>query len=179
MAKYHPDSEFLGIDISANSIKVARELAAKLELKNVNFECMNAFEVQNTYRNYFDMVISVRSLHEMFEEIFESRYWSLRDFENNNTFEKQSEDLTKITNTLVEDGGKLVTFERLPRDGNVASFIKLLNSTGLCLNESVSNLISFQEVGELEQMPVLVFEKKTSSIYSSEDLLRIMWLVVK
>lgn len=174
LAKHYPDSEFLGIDISANSIKVARELATKLELKNVTFECINAFEVQNTYGNYFDMVISVRSLHEMFEEISDSRYWSLKDFENNTTFAKKSEELSKITNTLVEAGGRLVTFERLPRDVNVASFIKLLNSTGLCLNESVSHLISFQEVGELEQMPLLVFEKKTSSIYSGEDLLRIM-----
>ena len=174
LAKYHPDSEFLGIDISANSIKVARELAAKLELKNITFECMNAFEVQNIYSNYFDMVISVRSLHEMFEDVFAQRYWSLRDFESNNFFEKQSEDLIKITNTLVEYGGKLVTFERLPSDVNVASFIKLLNSTGLCLNETASNLISFQEVGEQEQMPVLVFEKKTSSKYSSEDMLRVM-----
>lgn len=173
LAKYYPNSELLGIDISANSIKAARELAAKLELKNVTFECMNAFEVENTYSNYFDMAISVRSLHEMFGGINESRYWSLRDFQNNNTFKKQSEDLRKITNTLIEDGGKLVTFERLPSDVSVASFIKLLNSTGLCLNKDVSNLISFQEVGDLEQMPALVFEKKTSSIYSGEDLLSI------
>ena len=177
LAKYYPDSEFLGIDLSENSIQVARELAIKLGLKNVTFQRMNAFEVHNAYSNYFDMVISVRSLHEILGGFTALRSWSIQDLENNKIVKEQIGELAKILNALVT-GGQLVAFERLLSDVDVASFIKMLNLSGLRLNESISSMIPFHEVGDQETMPVLVFEKKADTIYA-DDLQRAICNICK
>lgn len=170
LAKHYPDSEFLGIDLTENGIKAAQELAIKLDLKNVTFQRMSAFEVHDTYSNYFNMIISVRSLHEILDGFTKIRFWSIKDFESNISITEQIGEMTKILNALAP-GGQLVAFERLHCDADIASFIKMLNLSGLSVNEYFSSMISFQEVGKELTMPAIVFEKSPDAIYSTGDIL--------
>jgi len=64
VAKYYKQSNFLGIDFSNNSIKFAKQLAKKNEVKNIKFRKANLLEKINS-QNKFDVILSMGVLHHL------------------------------------------------------------------------------------------------------------------
>ncbi|USH00620.1 class I SAM-dependent methyltransferase [Thermococcus argininiproducens] len=62
IAKFNPDLEIIGIDISKTMIKLAKKNAEKAGVNNVTFEVMSAYKLR-FLEEQFDLVTSIGALH--------------------------------------------------------------------------------------------------------------------
>lgn len=166
----YPEAQVLGIDIGGNSIKCAKELAEKLALKNVKFEQVDIKKLSKVCKDTrFDIMSSVRSLMEIYNLHNDIRVWSLKEANEINVIKKQIFAINKLSEYL-EDNGLLITFERLACSEEQVYFNNLFNKAGLVLNEEISSMIAFHELGDNQKMPLFIYTKG-KAINSSYDII--------
>lgn len=166
----YPEAEVLGIDIGGNSIKCAKELAEKLELKNVKFEQVDIKKLNKVCKDEkFDFISSVRSLKEIFNLPYDMRVWNLKEADDFQVVKKQIFSISKLSEYLADDG-LLITFERLASFEEQVYFNNLFNKAGLVLNKDMSFKIHFHELGNKQIMPLFVY-KKGEATETSYDLI--------
>jgi SAM-dependent methyltransferase len=147
-----PDSEVIGIDIKENGIRCAQSLAKKLNLTNVSFFKMDFRNILEHFsRNTFDLITSLRSLHEILGEFpVKSEDW----FADNDRFI-----LLNLVQILLKDElSEFISCERLSGENSISMWISLLKQAGLFVAES--HFIDFHEIGQEQQMPVLVINQQ-------------------
>jgi tRNA G46 methylase TrmB len=160
-ARLFPEAEVVGIDLQENSIKCANELATKLGLSNVKFLLADFKKIHDYFpNNSFDLITSLRSFHEIiggFSEI--PRHWSIPELLENE-YGYNAKDLLKLVQKLLrDDKSEFITCERLPWINAIVLWAKELKNSGLFINWTDSQYIKFHEVGDEQQMPVLVTNK--------------------
>lgn len=64
-ARYHPDTEFVGVDLSAGMLDAARAQAADLGLRNVSFRQMDITDLSAIKQGEFQAVTSTMALHHL------------------------------------------------------------------------------------------------------------------
>lgn len=167
-----PEAEVIGIDINENAIKCANELKDKLMLKNISFIKMDINEIDSYFNGgYFDIISSVRTLHEIIERPETLRYWSLKDvrYEFN---EEHIKLLSKISRLLKQSAGQLITWERLVYIEQCMWWVELLQNAGLCVDWDKSEHIKFHEVGDAQVMPLLVATNSCIDKSSRDDVVK-------
>lgn len=155
----YPEAEILGVDISGNAIKCAKELAEKLGLTNVRFEQVDIKKLNRVCKDKkFDIITSVRSIKEVFNLPYDIRVWSLTEADNFPIVKKHIISITKLSEYL-DENGIIITFERLTSSVEYIYFNNLFNKAGLTLNEDMSCKIHFHELGDKQIMPFFVYQK--------------------
>jgi SAM-dependent methyltransferase len=159
-----PESDVVGIDIQENAVKCANELAAKLKLSNVTFVKMDFKNVQNHFeKNSFDLITSLRTFHEMVRDFSMEVDYLMKDndIKTNLIIKKE---LNRIKDLLMHDTSEFITCERISGFDSITSWIQTMEKAGLHVHFNKSNFIEFHEIGQEQQMPVLVSTKQKSGL---------------
>ena len=165
-----PKTEVIGIDRSEAGIHCAVELAKRLNLSNVKFKKVDFNNVEEFFGNKcFDIVTSVRSIHEIMGTIPVPIYWSLEDYLGNNQIMSDYKYIEIINNVLREDG-EYISAERIENPAAVGQWANLLAVANLHLKWECSDFIEFHEMGKDKKMPVIVATKSDTGIKTIEGI---------
>ncbi|WKA53175.1 methyltransferase domain-containing protein [Planococcus shixiaomingii] len=161
-AYIYPEAEVIGVDKSEAGIQCAKQLAMKLGLTNIDFQQADFHKLNEIFPfEYFDFVISVRTLHEVMRSIPVPIYWSYEDVLNNRPLHMDTYYM-KVIERLITKDGEYFSTERLENPAAVGQWAKLLKDADLQLDWSTTNFINFHENGKPNKMPVIVANKKES-----------------
>ncbi|WP_251551152.1 class I SAM-dependent methyltransferase [Neobacillus muris] len=158
-ATHFPDAEIVGIDREANSIHCAKQLAMQLEVDNVRFLQMDFSELKQGFSsNSFDLIISVRTFHEIMGPILISRYWSLTEYLKGNPTYGDRKYLQIVDHLLSEDGTYL-SCERLENPADLGKWANALHEANLNVGWDESEIIEYQELGIHKRSPIILATK--------------------
>ena len=141
LAKAIPESTILSIDDGTNAIKVAKELAEKLGLANISFECINVKNVKGEY----DTVFSSRTLHENLTEKEEKQLAPLKERCLEAT--KSFSDYLEVLKSHIRNGGNLIAIERMADEAARIGYKIALNDLGLAVNKANFEIMECEIIG--------------------------------
>ncbi|WP_423797992.1 methyltransferase domain-containing protein [Neobacillus sp. SAB-20_R2A] len=169
-AQLFPDTEIVGVDQSENGIQCARQLAKQLGLSNVSFYQIGFMELLDHFSKHsFDMIISVRSFHEIMGPIFIQNYWSLPDhLKEKPTFGDSW--YLQIVDFFLTPNGTYLSCERLESPADVGKWANLLKEANLHVQWSDSEIIDYYEFRTKKQSPVIVATKKETGLSTLEGM---------
>lgn len=158
LAVLYPEAEVVGLDIQPKAIECAEELASKLGLSNVAFLNIDLNNVCDYFdENSFDLIVSLRSLHEVFNLEELPRYWSTEQLlEMDFTAERNSILLSLSTILKSNSSSEFITCEKLAFMGAIALWTKMLSSNGFTIKWNEAEYINFHELGEQQKMPIFI-----------------------
>lgn len=160
VANLYPNSEIIGVDKCKKGIKCAEEIAKKLGVKNVKFEAVDAKKVDKFFKEEkFDLVISNRSILEITNLPKLKSFWSIDEVENSIVVANSVLKFFKSVEKVMTNDAKLITFERLDGLEEILNFIKSMHASGLYVDIDSMCKIQFNELNDVEQMPLIVFDK--------------------
>ncbi|WP_462413214.1 methyltransferase domain-containing protein [Neobacillus sp. Marseille-QA0830] len=169
-ATHFPDAEIIGIDQEKNGIRCAEQLASQLELNNISFFKMDFAELQEYFlEDSFDLIISVRTFHEIMGPVLISKYWSLAEYLKGAPMYGDRTYMQIVENLLTEDGAYL-SCERLENPGDLGKWANLLHEADLNVQWDQSDIIDFQELGKNKRSPVIFATKKETGIATIDGL---------
>lgn len=167
LAQLYPEAEVVGIDPCQTSVTCAQALAQKLNLDHVSFIRSTLVEAASSLRDRFDMVVSVRTFHEILGSPPEQKVWALNEIEVG-----PSEDdlqLRSLAELLRDEQSQFISWERLAYSMDYVWWVKKLQRAGLEVDWEASELIRFHEVGDVNKMPVFVMRKRPSLDVNAPD----------
>lgn len=169
-AQLFPDAEIVGVDQSENGIQCARQLAKQLGLSNVSFYQIGFMELLDHFSKHsFDMIISVRSFHEIMGPIFIQNYWSLPDhLKEKPTFGDSW--YLQIVDFFLTPNGTYLSCERLESPADVGKWANLLKEANLHVQWSDSEIIDYYDFRTKKQSPVIVATKKETGLSTLEGM---------
>lgn len=158
LAVLYPEAEVFGVDIQSKAIECATELALQLELPNVSFLKADIKDINNYFdENSFDLIVSLRSFHEVFNLEELPRYWSTEEMLEMDFTSKKSSALGALSAILKKNSAsELITCERLAFMGAIALWTKMLSSNGFNMKWEQAEYMHFHELGEQQKMPILI-----------------------
>ena len=160
IAKLYPNSEIIGVDKCKKGIKCAEEIAKKLGVENVKFEVVDAKKVDKFFKEEkFDLVLSNRSMLEITNLPKLKSFWSIDEVENSIVVANSVLKFFKSVEKVMTHDAKLITFERLDGLEEILNFIKSMHASGLYADIDAMCKIQFNELNDVEQMPLIVFDK--------------------
>ena len=128
IARVLPEAEVTAIDRCEASISIAKALAEKLKVNNIQFRYVSDLcEVKEQY----DTVFSSRTMHENLdkENLIEDYTRLLR--EQGKSYMKATEAYAKMMVSLVADDGNFISIERTGRNPLYLGWLLALNAYGL------------------------------------------------
>lgn len=144
LASSLPDCSILSIDRNATSAVVARQLADRLGLLNIEFIGEDIDSLSTGYK--FDTVFSMRTIH---ENVDYSGYPTYARFsEKGDFYGKRLRSYAEGLAALVKDGGTLVSIERGGRPELLLGWMFALNSAGMHISSDRMEEITASELGE-------------------------------
>lgn len=163
-----PQAEVIGIDKNISGIECARQLADKLGLQNISFHVYD-FAIMDRYydEGSFDMLISVRSFHEIIGHGSFGPYWTLSDVFDEIKDQEPIEVLKQV-HYLLNDNGIFIAWERFWYE-DVLRFIENMKKAGLYIVDDLSCIMDYHELGEPQRMPLFVFSKRKNDKSSLES----------
>ena len=160
IANLYPNSEIIGVDKCKKGIKCAEEIAQKLGVENVKFEVVDAKKVDKFFKEEkFDLVISNRSMLEITNLPKLKSFWSIDEVENSIVVANSVLKFFNSVEKVMTHDAKLITFERLDGLEEILNFIKSMHASGLYADIDYMCKIQFNELNDVEQMPLIVFDK--------------------
>jgi SAM-dependent methyltransferase len=169
-AYLYPEAEVIGVDKSKIGIRCAKQLAKRLELSNVSFVEVDFNEINRHFENEsFDMITSVRTLHEVMGTIPFPVYWNLKDHLEEYPVKADYRYIKKIERLLEEDG-KYISAERLENPAAVGQWANLLKLADLSLDWASSGFIEFHETGTNYKAPILISSKTNQQVDTMDGL---------
>ena len=160
IANLYPNSEIIGVDKCKKGIKCAEEIAQKLGVENVKFEAVDAKKVDKFFKEEkFDLVLSNRSMLEITNLPKLKSFWSIDEVENSIVVANSVLKFFKSVEKVMTNDAKLITFERLDGLEEILNFIKSMHASGLYADTDAMCKIQFNELNDVEQMPLIVFDK--------------------
>lgn len=158
-ASLFPEAEVIGIDINPNGIKCAKELAAKLNLDNIEFKVVDINTInQHITKGSVDLLISVRSLHEMIEYRKPKQYWMLSEIVDYLKDKVCQKVICSLRDLINPEYGIYVSWERIGDVADLTYMIEEFKLAGLVFQWEQSDRISFYEVGDKQSMPILILK---------------------
>ena len=159
LAKYLDKSHVISADIS----DIALEIASKNEITN-NVDERKEFIKSYVFSNLpkeekFDLVISNRSMLEITNLPKLKSFWSIDEVENSIVVANSVLKFFKSVEKVMTHDAKLITFERLDGLEEILNFIKSMHASGLYADTDAMCKIQFNELNDVEQMPLIVFDK--------------------
>lgn len=160
LATIYPNAKIVGIDKGKKGINCAKEIAEKLGLTNVSFEVLDAKKADKFFKDEkFDVVISTRSLLEITKLPKIKSFWTIDDLEKSLVVANNVVKFFKSVEKVMADDAKLITFERVSNFEEVLNFEKSMRESGLYVDTKSMCKVQFFELGDYEQMPVMIFDK--------------------
>ena len=176
-ARFFPDAEVIGIDRCPESIACAKQLAAKLQLSNVQFHVADVLNLpQPLAGQTFDLVVSQFVTH----EIASPFHRAIRSVEQAMS-EPLNPDLLvyaqTLSSVLAARTGTLVTFERIIDPATLAEWSQALSRAGIGIGSA--GLLASREWDEPEgSSPLLVGIKDQADVLGPDDI-RVLWMNVR
>ena len=171
-----PQAKVIGIDRCKASIACAKQLAAKLDLQNVEFHVADALNLPDHLANQrFDLVLSCFTLHEA------ARLHGKPARTLEETYARPVDGkLAAYARTLsdfLEETGTLVTFEWVHRPTGMAKWGLALQAAGVGIDWQGTEFLSFvKHYGDPPLVfPVLRGEKRRSAMIEPDGL-RTVWM---
>lgn len=151
LALRHPDSQVTGIDLSPNTVKVAKELAKRLQISNVQFMEPGALPSKSC-----DTLLSCRTAHEnaAFRPLCEEvKKPALTLPELTERHKKYAVELSELTKTK----GCLISIERYEDDNSYAGLKCALNHAGFVQERGTHMQFSCKNGDETATFQGMVF----------------------
>lgn len=149
LASLNPQAKFIGVDCREAGIRLARQRAEELGLKNVEFVCDTAEHYLETAgKNRFGLILSLFVWSEV-----------VADFMGNVQDANKLRQTLRMLSGALAQGGKLITFDRLANDQARFAFANLVSQCGLIFSSKECFYIGFGS----EFAPFFVFKKGTGS----------------
>lgn len=169
-ATRYPDAEIIGIDQSESGIRCAKQLATQLGLSNVSFYQIGFMELLDHFSKHsFDVIISVRSFHEIMGPIFIQNYWSLPEhLKEKPTFGDSW--YLQIIEFFLTPIGTYLSCERLESPADVGKWANLLKEANLHVQWSDSEIIDYYDFRTKKQSPIIVATKKETGLSTLEGM---------
>ena len=154
LAMRYPDSFVTGLDFSANAIYVAKELAEKLQIENVDFADPGVWG-----RRKCGTLFSCRTAHEnvAWIPLLEESKASLHTADEQ---EKRHRQYAEELSALVKPKGYLISVERYRADDAYAGLIRALGSVGFDQVKGTHMEFSCKNGDEPAVFQAAIFQKK-------------------
>ena len=161
VAMLYPNSQIVAVDKCKKGIKCAEEIAQKLGIKNVRFESVDAKKVDKFFKDEkFDVVLSNRSMLEITNLPKLKSFWSIDEVQDCIVVANSVLKFFRSVEKVMADDAKLITFERLDSLEEILNFTKSMRECGLYIDTENMCKVQFEELSDVEQMPVIIFDKK-------------------
>ncbi len=142
-ARHLPDCSFLGLDRSPACLQAARQRAAQLELKNVQFTCLNLGH--SSLPGHYDLVVTSHALLQSEGDPgLPSKSWRNIERAQDATAQSSFEERTGLSRKLatlaacLKPGGRMIVLEKVHHVGRRVPFQRALASRGFRLLEPPS-----------------------------------------
>ncbi len=177
-----PQATITGIDASADAIECARKLAAKLQLKNVQFIKADVLHLPNDLKGQkFDLVCSTFAAdrflswwpgHEYtVEDLLAGEAWEQTEY-----CEEEVKYARVLANLLSDDQSKLVSSENVLGPHHWAVWLWSLREAGINVPSDNMDLLEFHDTKYdcVQELPVLVGSKQVAKSPTAEEI-RSLW----
>ena len=149
-----PESEVTGIDIKEEGLNCARELANKLEIHNIKFECNN---YKKTCKKY-DTVFMSKLSHELID--FSNINWYQSRSNIVSSFEKKSIPFVVSIKKMLKDNGTILMIDRIPYEIGVYGYYKAFASKGIALDMNTYHKLIYKTAHRILIADFLSLEDK-------------------
>ena len=156
IAKCCPDAHVVGIDIEPASVAIARQLAAKLNLTNVEFRVCDFLKSDD---QQYDSVFMFKTIQEMVGIDLTRKAASMSFFELGEYFAKKFNRVAKIIAKRLKQGGTFFSVERIPYTIATYGYCCALTLNDVHPDMSKYKKVVFKGVCGTESMP-FVFAKR-------------------
>ncbi len=172
-ATLFPEAEVLGIDISQNAIHCANELAIKLDLRNVQFESVDARNLDKFYDvRGFDLITSLCTIQEIVGYFPDGNDESLAEISYTDIGVHQlgrlSSFMTAIHRLLHNHDSWFICCERFLGSNQILGWTRFVRHAGMAIDWMQSGNIRFHELNVKQQMPIFVMTKKEMNAHVQE-----------
>lgn len=153
LALRHSDAAVTGLELSANAVSVAKELAERLQVNNVQFTSQKV-----PGQKQCDTLFSCRTVHEnvIWKPLCEEPDPAALSVEEHiRRHEAYAEELA----SLVRDGGYLVSVERYEDNNAYAGLLRALESAGFCRLRGTHMQFSCRDGDKTAVFQAMVFQK--------------------
>lgn len=153
-----PDSKIKGIDLCPEGIMCAKELAAKLNISNIEFECIKLQDM-NT-KNKYDTLLTLKTTSENMNR--QGGYNQCMTLDEGGDFVKSRiEKYISELSCFVRDGGNIYSIERRSVPEFAWGYVKAMNANGLVIEPNTASRYIFTEHEDTNTaMFSFVFTKK-------------------
>ncbi len=155
LAKCFPESHVIGIDSEWEGINIARQLAEKLGLSNVEFQQKNFLKVK---RSHYDTIFMSKVVQEI--EIIEPKDWSIGREGLVKEFRRKFSNIAKRISMNLAPDGTFFSIERIPYNIATYGYCLALHDAGLSVMMDEYKRICFMAMGETERMPLVIAKKE-------------------
>ncbi|MCR5034493.1 MAG: class I SAM-dependent methyltransferase [Clostridia bacterium] len=153
LAREFPESHITAIDDGEAGVVIAKELAHRLSLFNIEFKCIKLEEETGKY----DTVFSSRVLH---ENLLFSKFSGFAPFKEK-CIHASSAVLPYLEQLQerIATGGNLISIERLATGASKVGYKIALNKCGLCADEDSFGELKCKTMGETEVLTTTIAAK--------------------
>ena len=165
LASIKPEVQFVGIDRSQNSIKIANQIKEKLGISNVRFEVMTAEEITDRYNT----VLSFRTIHENIGAKY--TWYKFESFSKQiELYEQLYSAYIKVLGNLVVEDGKLFSVERNEFDTEFLAMMNNYKDCGLSLERDSAELLECRESNIADNTRLTAYIMSKTGTCSEDDL---------
>ena len=141
LAITYPNSNFIGIDKNPNSIEIAKNLACKYNIDNIEFFTLDILNSNNYFdMEHFDTILSIRIIHELSNNL--------------NILNKYLFNIFRLLKT----NGTFINSERLMDKTALDNWIKNLKKHDFKIQKNI-NYIFFNEFEYRGTLPLIIAKK--------------------
>jgi SAM-dependent methyltransferase len=159
VAAQRPDLVFVGIDINASSLEVARADAKRLGVSNVVYQLIESLDqFLEATTPQFACVITCRLLHE-YQRIVDAPWVDPRL----DTFPQSKQLIPEINNAL-QIGGRWIAIERIPHVRAQIQFARDVSVQGLSYRKGSLERLAICDLEGPEMLPVIIFERTKDAV---------------
>lgn len=153
LALRHPGCGVTGLDLSANAISVAKELAERLQVNNVHFS-----KAEVPQQGKCDTLFSCRTVHEnvAWEALRKESKMTASSMEDQ---VRRHSQYAKELSGMIKPQGHLVSVERYEDDTAYAGLVRALERVGLCQVKGTHMQFSCKNGDETAVFQAMIFQK--------------------
>lgn len=150
-----PDAQITAVDRSVNALNAAKQLAERLEIKNITF--INA-DITELPGKKFDTVVAMRLLQENCEidKVMEQYQLLKKEAQN---FADNIDPFARALCDLVKDNGFLISVERTDVDPVFLGWLQKVNECGFTLMPGSYREIECQEMENKGRLQAFIMQK--------------------
>ena len=176
-AQNFPQSQILGLDVSADAVRCATELATKLRLTNVQFLELDFHEAASDLRdNTYDLITGVTAFNEILEFPNIPRFLPARTLLEAYRQQPDYSSLNTIASLLFPKVGNFISLEKWSDLRGFGWWATSLQNAGLSADFSLSKGVTAKSLtGNSQQVPALFCRFKPDDLNSVKDTIA-FWL---